>query len=229
MEKKDFKANEWRDIAFYLIIPILSTFLEKKHFHNLVQYIIFLRILCNDSITEQDLSDAQVILNLFIVDFEKLYGIDSMTFNLHSHLHLIKQVRRFGPLTKSAGFCFENMFFITRKMCKGTRNFEGQLGRKLTQKQNIKIEINKLKKNSSENSRLNEYISKYIDKDLKLTKNTLLNSKKICIRDLSDTQRQVILNFSNKYNCETEIHQSETSVLNSKSNNYLTLYLSSLN
>jgi hypothetical protein len=93
----------------------------------LVQYIIFLRILCIDSITKQDLSDAQVILNLFIVDFEKLYDIDSMAFNLQSHLHLIKKVRRLGPLTKSADFCFENMFFIIRKMCKGTRNFVNTL------------------------------------------------------------------------------------------------------
>jgi len=90
----------------------------------------------------------------------------------------------------------------------------------LTQKQNIKIEINKLKKNSSGSYKLLEYISKHIDKDLKLAKNTLLKPKKIRLRDLNETQRKVVLNFSTNYNDETEIHQSETCLLNSKSVNF---------
>jgi hypothetical protein len=32
-----------------------------------------------------------------------------MTFSAHAHLHLPKQVERFGPLYKVSGFVFEGM------------------------------------------------------------------------------------------------------------------------
>jgi len=118
-ERKNFKANEWRDIAFYIIIPILHNHLEKSCFSNLVRYVIFLRILCQDSITKENLIDANLIIREFMLDYERIYGTDNMTFNLHSHLHLVKQVERHGPLTKISGFGFENMFRISRTMFKG--------------------------------------------------------------------------------------------------------------
>ena len=30
-ERKDFKANEWRDIAFYIIVPILKGYLDSTY------------------------------------------------------------------------------------------------------------------------------------------------------------------------------------------------------
>lgn len=154
-ERKDFKANEWRDIAFYIIIPIFAGFLNSEYYLNLIEYVVFLRILSQDSIKETDLEDAEKIICKFMMDYEVLYGTDNMTFNLHSHLHLVKQVKRFGPLPKCSCFAFENMFRITRTMFKGTRNFEGQIGRNLLKKQAIKIEINNLKKkNKQTNQRI---------------------------------------------------------------------------
>jgi len=84
-----------------------------------VRYVIFLRILCQDSITKENLIDANLIIREFMLDYERIYGTDNMTFNLHSHLHLVKQVERHGPLTKISGFGFENMFRISRTMFKG--------------------------------------------------------------------------------------------------------------
>jgi hypothetical protein len=113
-ERAHFKANEWRNLAFYLIIPILRKFMSgSAHlpaYNNLVKYVVFLRILCQDSISASDLVDAKEIMNDFIVEFESLYGPLAMTSNIHSHMHLVEQVKRFGPLPKCSCFAFENMF-----------------------------------------------------------------------------------------------------------------------
>ena len=83
-----------------------------------------------------------------------------MTFNTHSHLHLVEQVERFGPLPKCSCFPFENMFRITRDLFHGTRNFEGQIGRNLVKKQAIKVELDKLSKKT-----INLDIKQFIQKN----------------------------------------------------------------
>ena len=61
-----------------------------------------------------------------------------MTSYLHGHLHLIEQVKRFGPLTKCSCFAFENMFRMAREMFHDTKTFEGQIGKNLIKKICIK-------------------------------------------------------------------------------------------
>ena len=63
-----------------------------------------------------DINDAQKIIIDFVTEFEDLYGTKAMTSNLHGHLHLPRQVRRFGPLNKISCFPFENVFKITRNI-----------------------------------------------------------------------------------------------------------------
>ena len=71
-------------------------------YNNLVKYVVFLRILCQDSISASDLADD------FIVEFESFSGRLAMTSNVQSHMNL-EQVKKFCPLTKCSCFAFENM------------------------------------------------------------------------------------------------------------------------
>ena len=74
-----------------------------------------------------------------------LYGIESMTFNLHIHSHFLRQVLNNGPLNKTSAMCFENKFKHTRDQFHGTVNYEGQIARNLERKQQIIIELKQLK------------------------------------------------------------------------------------
>ena len=139
-DRGHYKANEWRNLAFYLVIPLFKSYMHEKYFNNLIKYVVYIRILCQDKISAEDLKDAELIFIDFIREYEILYGIDNMTSNLHAHFHLIAQVKRFGPLTKCSGFAFENMFRLTREMYHGTVNFEGQIGRNLIRNQTIQYE-----------------------------------------------------------------------------------------
>lgn len=186
-----FKANEWRTLAFYIIAPVLNEF-KSKYVNNLIKYVLFLRILCDNIITVESLDIAMQLIEELIVDFQKLYGSDSMKFNIHSHLHLVSQVKRFGPLNICSCFPFENMFKVTRNMFHGTRNHESQIARNLVLSKHVKSEINKLNE-QTDNTILRNYLSANISNDKPII-NSLINSRKITY------------NYSiscNYYNCYT--------------------------
>ena len=106
--------------------------LSLPHYKNFVHYVIFMRILCQDIISKDDLNDAQQIIVLFLTDFQKYYGEGAMTYNIHAHLHLTRQVYNYGPLNRCSCFPFENMFKISKNMFHGTVNFASQIAKNLT-------------------------------------------------------------------------------------------------
>lgn len=46
--------------------------LEDVYLNNLIKYIIFLRLLCQDKIKEEDINDAQKLIIDFVIEFEQL-------------------------------------------------------------------------------------------------------------------------------------------------------------
>jgi len=143
-ERSYYKANEWRNILFYLAFGILKDILPNLYLKNLLKYIIFIRILCQEKISLEDCNEALLIFDDFHSEFEKLYGKENMTFNLHSHLHMPEQVWLYGGLNKTSGMCFENKFKHTRDLFQGTVNYDGQIAKNLDRKQQIIIELRDL-------------------------------------------------------------------------------------
>lgn len=206
-ERCHFKANEWRTLAFYVIVPALNDLLKSKYLNNLIKYVLFLRILCDNKISQDDLDNATKIMDLFITEFQELYSSDNMKFNIHSHLHLVSQVKRFGPLNKCSCFPFENMFRITRSMFHGTRNHEGQIGRNLVVSKNVRSEISKLNK-TTQNHLIINYLNGVVLKE-KPVINSLINSKVIELKNLESFE----IPFLNDFNLEI-IHISNIAIIN---------------
>lgn len=140
-ERNYFKANEYRNIAFYLLVGLFRNFLSKIYYENLVIYAIFIRILCDTNLTKNDIEFADELIHKFVSDYERLYGPCAMTYNLHAHLHLPLQVYRHGPLNKISSFGFENMFKICHTLSHGTRGLVDQIGFNLLLNKNIESKI----------------------------------------------------------------------------------------
>lgn len=102
-----FKANELRNLVFYALIYVLKPKMSQKYFDHLVLFILFIRTLTKNMISDHDIKLSEFYIQKFVQDFEELYGIDNMTYNLHSHLHLPRQCLNFGPLNKLSSFAFE--------------------------------------------------------------------------------------------------------------------------
>ena len=172
-ERSHYKANEYRNLLFYLAFGILKDILPDQYLHNLLKYILFIRILCQEAISLNDINDSIILIKDFLLEFESIYGKKAMTSNIHGHQHLPLQVWKYGPLNKRSGFPFENKFKDTRDTFHGTKNFDGQIARNLEKKQKICSELKILREKS-----LNKSIIDFIDSSLNL--NYLHGADRIC-------------------------------------------------
>ena len=89
-----FKASEYRNLIFYAALPILKYFLPSLYYNHFVDYVIFLRLLCDKNIDRNGILLAYELIDEYIKNFEILYGKENMTFNIHSHIHLPSQVQK---------------------------------------------------------------------------------------------------------------------------------------
>ena len=143
-DRSRFKANEWRTLVFYLIIPILRGHLNELYYENLLKYVLFLRILCQDEIPDCEIHDANQMIKEFLNEYQTLYGLSDMKYNLHAHLHLPSQVWKYGPLNKTSCFGFENIFQISQNLFHGTRDLESQIARNFLFKKQNKLNLQEL-------------------------------------------------------------------------------------
>ncbi|CAD6241379.1 GSCOCG00002706001-RA-CDS, partial [Cotesia congregata] len=60
------------------------------------------------TITESEILRSEYDLLKFVGEFQSIYGLGAMTFNIHSLLYLGESVRRSGPLWETSAFPFEN-------------------------------------------------------------------------------------------------------------------------
>ena len=94
MEFHNYKCNEFLNMQYYLLLFILKPIIKPQYFKHLLKYLLFIRILSQDKITKEDIEFSKILIDEYIADFRSMYGKKSMTFNLHSHLHLPNQVEK---------------------------------------------------------------------------------------------------------------------------------------
>lgn len=68
----------------------------------------------------QYINYAQDLIFFFIETFKKLYGTENMSHNIHSFVHLVDDVKRFGPLDNFTAFKFENYMKTLKKYIRKT-------------------------------------------------------------------------------------------------------------
>ena len=119
IDYKHFKANEYRSLIFYSLIYVMKSFMHQAYYEHLIYYILFIRLLTQDKISEADVTFSQLLINSFVGEFETLYGSKNVSFNIHSNVHLPDQVARFGPLNKHSSFAFEGFFKVCKDLFKG--------------------------------------------------------------------------------------------------------------
>lgn len=65
-------------------------------------------------ISPEELKTCEQNLLKFVDEYEILYGVPCMTFNVHLVEHLVESVRNSGPLWETSAFPFENNIFILK-------------------------------------------------------------------------------------------------------------------
>ncbi len=106
-EYNTLKCSELENIEFYIGAFFAGNILPKEYFDHYLTYVIGLRLLTKEKIDQEDIQCASTLLNYFVMRFEKLYGLEHMTFKIHTLVHMAAQVVDFGPLHKHSAFHFE--------------------------------------------------------------------------------------------------------------------------
>ena len=88
-----------------------------KHFKKLVEAISILD--SKVGITNENIEYSDKLLKSFVLDTEVLYGKEAMTFNMHLLTHLIKYVKRFGPLWTHNCFPYKQYNGVILNGCHG--------------------------------------------------------------------------------------------------------------
>ncbi|KAL7290770.1 hypothetical protein TKK_0015517 [Trichogramma kaykai] len=108
-DRKYWKSREWENWLLYYSLPIISDFDEMEEYAQHWSLIVAsVHLLLKDSISVQEIQQANMLIKLFVADTERLYGKDAMTYNIHQLLHVPQSVINWGPLWSHFGYPFEN-------------------------------------------------------------------------------------------------------------------------
>lgn len=106
-ERRKFKANEYRSHLLYYLRYSLAGLLPMKYIHHFHLLSASIYILSKKTVTNEDIVNAESMLNKFADEFETHYGLDAVSMNLHLLRHIPDAVRNCGPLWTNSLFGFE--------------------------------------------------------------------------------------------------------------------------
>ena len=110
-----------------------------------------MRLLRQDSVSEIDINNSQILINSFLDEFPYLYGTRNLSYNMHANIHLPEQVKLHGPLHKRNEYAGENCFKEMGSNYQGTNNIPHQIATNISIKNTIQSlftpeEIEKIEK-----------------------------------------------------------------------------------
>lgn len=111
-----WKATEFRQFLLYTGPIVLKTVLNRDIYTNFLTLHVAVSILISPMLTvnKSNVDYAEKLLQHFVESFQKIYGKEYMSHNVHNLLHLSNEVRKFGPLDSFSSFRFENFLQILK-------------------------------------------------------------------------------------------------------------------
>lgn len=90
-------------------------------------------ILCSSYFSSLDshLNYAEELLQYFVSNFKEIYGEHHISLNVHNLLHIVDDVRHFGPLDRFSCFKFENFNQQIKKMIRKHEKPLQQISRRI--------------------------------------------------------------------------------------------------
>ncbi|KAL7289381.1 hypothetical protein TKK_0016583 [Trichogramma kaykai] len=143
----NFKATEFRQILLYSGAAIFSGIVREDV---LVHYFLFqsaMRIYLSTDPSQELLNSAEFFIKLFIQSSEKVYGLEFLTYVTHGLLHLIEDIRNFGPLGSYSAFPYENHMMYFRKICRKPNHHLQQIWNRRCEARNKSVNNNHFQNN----------------------------------------------------------------------------------
>ena len=127
-----FTAEQWRNWTLIYSLYALKGILPHNHYDCWLMFVKATNILCQRQISLQELEEGDSLLMGFCEVFERLYGREHYTINLHLHGHLRDCILDYGPVYSFWLFAFERMNGILGSYHTNSRDISLQLMRRFT-------------------------------------------------------------------------------------------------
>ena len=131
-----FTADQWRNWTCIFSAVVLKDILPSPHLRCWLLFVKATSILCNRMITLSNVRLADNYL-LFCKEFEKLYGAQRFTPNMHLNLHLQDCILDYGPVYSFWCFALERYNGMLGSYPTNSRQIEPQIMRKFVQQQQV--------------------------------------------------------------------------------------------
>ena len=121
-----FTADEFKNWTILFSVYGLKDILADQHLECWRKFVLACRIICSRVITQTDIRMADMLFVEFCRTFERLYGEERVTPNMHLHGHICECVSDFGPIYSFWLFSFERYNGILGGLPSNKRDIETQ-------------------------------------------------------------------------------------------------------
>lgn len=156
-----FTTSEIKNWVLYFSIPILQQIMEREYFEHYFFLVEAMFLLHQDSISQDDLLKADCLLHKFVSAFELLYGLQFMSFNVHSLLHLPLVTEKLGPLSQLNCFPLEKLNGRLKKWVKGSNSPQTRILNFLSAAQTLPNYVEQIPDNTDEKTFINDLDKSY--------------------------------------------------------------------
>ena len=125
-----FTAQQWKNFTIFFSLFALKGILPPSHYNCWQLFVKATYLYCRRTITEEQLTEADMYIMLFCDRVVFLYQKDACTINMHLHGHLAECVRTYGPVYSFWLFAYERLNGIMGSYHTNGHNISLQLARK---------------------------------------------------------------------------------------------------
>ncbi|KAK3920363.1 Halomucin [Frankliniella fusca] len=144
-----YKASDFKIFMFHYSLPVLLGILPVNYWVHHSKFVAAISMLCQESISPDQLNDAEELLHSFVSDFQELYGLRYLGLNVHQLLHLVDCVRSLGPAFVYSCFFYESVNGQLARLVHGTRHSALQICSSISVLMNLPSMINAMNDNEA--------------------------------------------------------------------------------
>ncbi|KAK3916204.1 Halomucin [Frankliniella fusca] len=143
-EFAQFKASDWKIFFFFYSLPALIGILPHQYWLHHLKLVNAISVLCQESISMEEIITAEEILHSYVAEFEGLYGVRHLSLTFHQLLHLPLVVRNLGPAWVYSCFFYESLNGELRQLVHGSKHVALQICSSSCVFMNLTVMVNSL-------------------------------------------------------------------------------------
>lgn len=134
----NWKGLEFRTFFHYISIAVLKNYLEYELYEHFL--LIFCAItICSSNVYSHLLDTAKDMIICFVEMYISIYGIGSITSNIHNLAHVVEEVNRFGILSSMNAYPFENKLYHIKRLLRHGKYPMAQAANRLTEMSKLSL------------------------------------------------------------------------------------------